>query len=216
MNFNLTAARGALALIAAGAAIAATACGGDEEPASPAPAATAPVATAAVPAATATPTPAAPKVVVTGAWARSTPGIAGENSGAYFIVTNEGGAADRLVGASVASTVAKKVELHRTVKVGDTMKMEPVDGWDVPANGKLTLEPGANHVMLLDLPTALKAGAKFPLTLKFEKSGSVTVDVEVRPATGDSMAPGGMGTPAGGMGAPSGMGGASATPAMGR
>lgn len=168
---------------------------------------------AATVAATATPTtpptPAAPKISVTGAWARSTPGNPNENSAVYAVIANDGGVGDHVISASVDVSIAKTVETHRTVKVGDTMKMEPVAGWDVPANGKLTLEPGGNHIMLLNVPTALKVGTKFPLTLKLEKAGTIVVDVEVRTATGESMAPSGMGTP-GGMGAPS------ATPAMGR
>lgn len=198
--------RGLVALLVVGSAVLATACGSDEEPAAATPA----VATAAATATPTTPpTPAAPKITVTGAWARSTPGIAGENSAVYGVITNEGSVADHIISASVDVSIAKTVETHRTVKVGDTMKMEPVAGWDVPANGKLTLEPGGNHIMLLNVPTALKAGTKFPLSIKFEKAGTVVVEVEVRTATGESMAPGGMGTP-GGMGAPS------ATPAMGR
>jgi len=150
------------------------------------------------------PTPTAPKISVTGVWARSTPGNPNENSAVYAVIANEGGVADHVISASVDVSIAKTVETHRTVKVGDTMKMEPVAGWDVPANGKLTLEPGGNHIMLLSLPTALKAGTKFPLTLKFEKAGAIVVDVEVRNATGGSMSPGSTGTP-GAMGTPAAM-----------
>lgn len=198
--------RGLAVLLVAGSALAATACGGDEPVTTPT--ATTPPATATA-TVTPTPTPAVPKISVTGAWARSTPGNPNENSAVYAVIANEGSVADHVVSASVDASIAKTVETHRTVKVGDTMKMEPVAGWDVPANGKLTLEPGGNHIMLLSLPTALKAGSRFPLTLKFEKAGNVVVDVDVRAATGEAMAPGGMGA-AGGMGAPS------ATPAMGR
>lgn len=200
--------RGLVALLVVGSAALATACGSDEEPAVATPAATAAAATA-TPTPTTPPTPAAPKISVTGAWARSTPGNPNENSAAYAVITNEGSVADHVISASVDVSIAKTVETHRTVKVGDTMKMESVAGWGVPANGKLTLEPGGNHIMLLNLPAALKAGTKFPLTIKFEKAGMVVVDVEVRTATGESMAPGGMGTPGG-------MGASSATPAMGR
>lgn len=197
--------RGLVALLAAGAVLGTTACGGDEAVPVATPAATA-TATAA---AAASPNSTAPKISVAGAWARSTPGNPNETSAVYAVITNEGGVADHVISASVDVSIAMTVETHRTVKVGATMKMEPVAGWDVPANGKLTLEPGGNHIMLLNVPTALKAGTKFPLTLKFEKAGSVVVEVEVRTATGESMAPAGMS-------APSGTGGATATPMMGR
>lgn len=186
--------RGAVTLLLALSATAATACGSDGAGRVALPAA--PAATA-----TASATIAAPHIVVSGslveihdlrrdpaevsAWAHTTPGNPGDTSGAYVVVTNKGGAVDRLVAASVGAGVARTVEMYGTVRVGDTLTVVPVTGWDVAANGgKLTLEPGGNHLVLLNLPAALVAGTRFPLTLKFEKAGAVVVDVEVRAAAG--------------------------------
>lgn len=145
-----------------------------------------------------------------GAWAHFTSGNPGETSAVYIVVTNDGGTADRLVAASVDAGVAGAAELRRTVKVGDTMKLESVTGWDVAANGgKLTMEPGGNHIMLLNLPVALATGFHFPLTLKFEKAGTIVVDVEVRAAARPSMGPAGMDR-----GCPCGPGDPSATPGL--
>jgi copper(I)-binding protein len=57
------------------------------------------------------------------------------------------------------------------------MKMREVKGIDVAANGKTELKPGGFHIMLVGLADGLKEGAKFPLKLKFEKAGEVTVQV---------------------------------------
>jgi copper(I)-binding protein len=48
----------------------------------------------------------------------------------------------------------------------------------------------AYHVMLLDLKdrSRLVDGQRFPLTLHFEKSGDVTVDVQVQKQAPDSTA----------------------------
>ena len=140
-----------------------------------------------------TATPAA-AIAVKGAWARSTPGNPNENSAGYAQVTNNSAQADRLIAASASSSVAATVELHRTVRVGDQMKMEPVTGYDIAPGATLTLEPGGNHIMLLNLPAAMKAGTKIPVTLRFERAPAMTVEFEVRDATGASM------TPAAGMG----------------
>jgi periplasmic copper chaperone A len=70
---------------------------------------------------------------------------------------------------------------------------ELAGGLSIPAGGSVVLKPGSYHVMLIGLKKALTAGEKFPLTLTFEKAGtiSVTVPVQAMGATGDKG--GGMG-----------------------
>jgi copper(I)-binding protein len=143
-------------------------------------------------AATTTSTPAA-GVRVRDAWARSTPGNPDENSAVYLVVENPGGA-DRLIGATVTPAISRTVELHVTEESGGTMVMRAVPGWDVPpAGGSLELKPGGNHVMLIGLNRQLKAGDTLSLTLKFEKAGDVRVDAPVRDAA--AAAGGGMAMP---------------------
>jgi copper(I)-binding protein len=189
-----------LLVAAAGTALLATACGAPAAPAAATPAASTPtVAATAASTPTATPAPASATIAVKGAWARSTPGNPNENSAGYAQVTNNGAQADRLVAASAPSNVAATVELHRTVRVGDQMKMEPVTGYDIAPGATLMLEPGGNHIMLLNLPAAMKAGTKIPISLRFERAPAMTVEFEVREATAGAM--GGMSaTPAAGMG----------------
>ena len=88
-----------------------------------------------------------------------------------------GGAADRLVSAS--ADVSKTVELHEMKMEADVMRMRKVDGIALPAGRTVALEPGAYHLMFVGLKAPLKAGDSFPMKLKFEKAGEVTVDVKI-------------------------------------
>ena len=120
-------------------------------------------------------------------WARATP-PGGKVGGAFVTLVNTGDAPDRLVSAS--SGVAERVELHTHIKDGDVMRMREVEGGiPLPPGETVKLQPGGFHIMLLGLNQGLTAGSSFPLTLTFEKAGSVQVDVPVE-AMG-SMGPGG-------------------------
>jgi len=115
----------------------------------------------------------APKVE--GAWARPT--VSGQSGGGGFLKITGGSGADKLVSASAG--VSKMVELHTMEMDGNVMRMRQVDGIAVPAGGTVELKPGGLHIMFMGLTQTLKAGDKFPLTLKFERAGEVKVDVRV-------------------------------------
>jgi hypothetical protein len=64
---------------------------------------------------------------------------------------------------------------------GDVMKMRMLpEGLAVPAKGEVLLKPGGYHVMLIGIKRDLVVGDTFALDLEFEKSGTVTVQPEVR------------------------------------
>ncbi len=52
-------------------------------------------------------------------------------------------------------------------------------GIEVPAGGMAELKPGGFHVMFMGLKQPLEEGGSFPVTLVFERAGTVTVDVTV-------------------------------------
>ena len=106
---------------------------------------------------------------------------------AYFVINNEGKTADRLL--SVDTPIAGEAQLHEHVMQGDMMKMQHVPSVEVPAGGEVTFAPMAYHVMLLDLKdrSLLVDGKRFPMTLHFEKSGDVTVEVAVQKQAPDAM-----------------------------
>lgn len=109
-------------------------------------------------------------------WARPAP--RGGNSAVYMEIHNAQSQADRLVGAG--TDVAETVELHESRMEGGMHRMQKVDFIEVPAQGKVDLRPGGLHVMLIRLNTPLRVGDRFPLLLRFERAGRLTVDVVVR------------------------------------
>lgn len=119
-------------------------------------------------------------------WARATVAATG---GAFLSIENTGTAPDRLLRAS--SDVAGKVELHTHIKDGDVMRMRAVEAIDLPAGQKVMLQPGGYHIMLFGLKRPLKEGERFPLTLEFEKAGTLRVEIAVdKPGAGAPAAGG--------------------------
>ncbi|TAG02188.1 MAG: copper chaperone PCu(A)C [Betaproteobacteria bacterium] len=114
-------------------------------------------------------------------WARATPGAV-KNSAAFMVFDNKG-AADKLL--SVTGDVAREIQIHSMVREAGVMRMREIKSLDIPANGKAELKPGGFHIMLIGLKDGLKDGHKFPLKLKFEKAGEVTVTVVAEKATHD-------------------------------
>jgi len=118
------------------------------------------------------------QVEVSDAWMRATaPGQ--KTAAGYMIIRNKSAQPERLVGGS--SEAAAKLQTHTSIKDGDIMRMREVKGYDIPAKGSFELKPNGSHLMLVDLKRPLKEGDKVPVVLKFEKSGEVKVDFEVRP-----------------------------------
>ena len=111
-------------------------------------------------------------------WARASAGAA-RTGAAYLRIVNAGAEADRLLGAS--SPVAQRVELHTHRMRDGVMRMRRIAAVSVPGNEAAELKPGGDHVMLMELTGPLKQGGTFPLTLRFETAGTITVPVAVRP-----------------------------------
>ena len=125
-------------------------------------------------------------VVVEQPWARAA--LQGGNGGAFLTLRNTGTAPDRLLSAS--SPLARTTEIHETVREGEVMRMRPVSAIAIPAGGSVTLRPGGAHVMLVGLSGALRAGTTVPLTLTFERAGTVEVQVAVQAAGASAPASG--------------------------
>ena len=106
-------------------------------------------------------------------------GANAKTGAAFMVIENHADADDRLIGA--ASDVAERVELHtHKADANGTMRMMEVpEGFPVPAHGDHALARGGDHVMLLGLKRPLAQGDTFTVTLTFERSGEVTVEVPV-------------------------------------
>ncbi|GAB5470876.1 MAG: copper chaperone PCu(A)C [Rhodospirillales bacterium] len=109
-------------------------------------------------------------------WARATAGQA-PNGAAYMTLTNAGETADFLTGAS--GDVAERIELHTHNMVDGVMQMRPVEKMQVAPGEPTVLRPGGLHIMLIGLKAPLKQGEMVPLTLTFEKAGTLEIEVAV-------------------------------------
>jgi copper(I)-binding protein len=98
--------------------------------------------------------------------------------GGFITITNNGQEDDRLISAS--SPAAPVVQLHEMAVVDDVMKMRELpDGIEIPAGETVTLKPGGLHIMFMQVPTPFEEGSEVPVTLTFEKAGSVDVMLHV-------------------------------------
>ena len=105
--------------------------------------------------------------------------------GGFVSIENTGAEADRLVSAT--SPAAKVVQIHEMAMEGDVMKMrELTDGLEIPAGETVTLSPGGLHLMFMSLNQAFVEGETVPVTLVFEKAGSVELELPVLGAAADA------------------------------
>jgi copper(I)-binding protein len=117
---------------------------------------------------------ASPRIEVSDAWARAT--APGQSSGAvYATIVNDGGA-DELV---AVSSGAGNAMLHSNDSVDGVARMRMMARLPIPARSRVTLAPGAAHIMVMGLKAPLAAGSRFPMTLQFAKAGPRTVQVAV-------------------------------------
>ncbi len=118
-------------------------------------------------------------------WARASIGQV-KAGAAYMTLVNHGDEVDRLT--LVDTPVAKRAELHTHLMEGGVMKMRQVQAIEVAPGEPTVLAPGGLHVMLMGITAPLKEGDSFPLTLAFDKAGTIEITVKIESAT--AMGPG--------------------------
>jgi copper(I)-binding protein len=94
-------------------------------------------------------------------------------SAAFGRIENTGDADVTVV--SVASPASTVLELHETVEseTGEMVMREKDRGFTIPAGGVLGLEPGAHHIMLMDLVDPVVAGDEVTFTLTFSDDSTL-------------------------------------------
>jgi copper(I)-binding protein len=99
--------------------------------------------------------------------------LGGSNTGLFTTLANDGAAADRLV--AVSTVYARQVVMRQ----GTDGAEGPVR-IDVPGAGVVSLQyPGGLHLEMVDLKVDVRAGRLLPVSFRFEKAGTVTVNVFV-------------------------------------
>jgi len=110
-------------------------------------------------------------------WTRATAPTA-KSGGGFLTITNKGTTPDRLIAAR--SPVSLKVEVHEMKMEGSVMRMREVEkGLEIPPGATVTLKPGGYHIMFMELKAPLAKDNKVPVTLVFEKAGSIDVELAV-------------------------------------
>lgn len=116
-------------------------------------------------------------IVIGHPWTRAVSANAPTAAG-YLSLTNRGAEADRLVAAE--TPMASRVEMHEMSLADGVMRMRPLQGGiPLTPGGTVWLRPGGSHLMLVDPDGAFAQGSRVPLTLRFERAGEVTVELEV-------------------------------------
>ncbi len=95
-------------------------------------------------------------------------------------IANVGDGDDRLVGAETDRALA--VEVHETVVDAEGRAlMRLLEAVDLPAGGIVRFRPGGLHLMLVVPDASVVLGGTLPVTLRFDRSPPVTVEVTVVP-----------------------------------
>ena len=93
-------------------------------------------------------------------------------------IENRGDGADRLIGAE--SDAALAVEIHRTVIEDDGRAfMRMLDDVVIGPGETVRFRPGGLHLMVVVPDERVRVGGTFDVTLRFERSAPVTLEVEV-------------------------------------
>ena len=116
-------------------------------------------------------------VVVRDAWVREPPG-GHPIAAAYMVIVNNSDAATALVSAQ--SSVVERVEIHSMTHEDGQMRMRQVEQVLLPAGGRVVLESGGLHLMLIGLSNLLRAGDSIDLTLHFADGSVRAVSAPVR------------------------------------
>lgn len=106
-------------------------------------------------------------------WARPTDAQLGA---AYSVLAIKDDAADTLSGAE--TPIAQRVELRSAAG-------EALHGIEIAHGRPVVLRPGKAYLALVGLKQPLKLGDSFPLTLRFDIAGEITVTVMVENVPGE-------------------------------
>ncbi len=99
------------------------------------------------------------------------------NGAVYLSLTNNGGAADSLVSAT--ADFAGSVELHTTTIEADVAQMRPIEKIEVLPGATVSLNPQADHIMLIGLTEPLTAGDVKTITLNFASGATAQAEITV-------------------------------------
>ena len=116
-------------------------------------------------------------IFVSDAWVQAIP-PSQESTAAYMVMTNN--TKKEAVLVSAESDIATSTEIHQMSDKNGIMHMAMVSVVPIPAHGKVSLQPGGFHLMLIKLKKIVKRGDQVLLTLHFQDASTVTVNAKVK------------------------------------
>ena len=125
----------------------------------------------------------AESITVHDAWVKA---AGSDMTAAFARLTNAGSDEARLLSAT--SPASSSVEIHEVV---DNTMQTKTDGLRIPAGGEVELQPGADHLMLIDLHTPLVPGTDVEIVATFEDGSRLPITAQVRdfPGADEQYAP---------------------------
>lgn len=100
-----------------------------------------------------------------------------KDTAAFMTLVNTGDKPIRLTGGK--TEVADRVSPMITTKTEGRMGMKDVSYIEIPAGGKVTLAPGADHLMIYGLKKPLTPGQNVPIEVTLSPGGKMTINAIV-------------------------------------
>ena len=120
-------------------------------------------------------------VAISDAWVRALP-PGQPNTAAYLTVSNSGGTAWTITGAT--ADIADEVQIHTTREVDGYQRMEQLARLDVAPGQAVAFAPGGAHLMLLGLKRMPVPGEHVRLCLQSAEGGEACTTADVRKTAG--------------------------------
>ncbi|MDO7084172.1 copper chaperone PCu(A)C [Pseudocolwellia sp. AS88] len=110
-------------------------------------------------------------------WVRAMPPMVMHTAG-YVEIHNASTVADKLI--RVWSPAINTIEVHQTKQVDGVFKMLEAKNTRIPPNGKLILQPGGYHLMMMGIKSPLIENETLVINFEFERAGVVQMNFPIR------------------------------------
>ncbi len=120
------------------------------------------------------------KLTFSDPWIRAS--VPGQKNGAGYLEISNNSIQPAALTA-VNSDRADRVEIHSIIREGGVAKMREVEQIEVPAGGKVALQPGGYHIMFAGLKQPFKEGETISVNLNFDGGQVTTVQFKVMAPT---------------------------------
>ncbi|MCH9816445.1 MAG: copper chaperone PCu(A)C [Actinomycetia bacterium] len=109
-------------------------------------------------------------------WAKASEG---PMSATFGVVTNDSDSAITIVSADTSAS--DRTELHETVQSDGVSTMREKDGgFTIAPQESLTLEPGGNHIMIMDIKEPIEVGDDVTVTLNLAQGDPITFTAQAK------------------------------------